>query len=913
MADATATKGLEPTRPRTQGTPWILGFDALVRDAALSDRKNVGGKAARLVWLRRNGFLVPETWVIPQRAFVAALRELSPACEPRSLLRAASGRAVYSRAAEARQEILSAKLPAHLEEELEALWAAHGASAPWGFAVRSSATCEDGALVSMAGLAESVLGVRGAPALVLAVRRVWASIASGRALGYLATHGVRDVGMAVVLQPIVRASAAGVMFTRKHGGPRERIINAGFGLGSPVVDGVTTPDMLRVREDGQVLESTIARKLRAAVVGEAGVMEITVEHPDAPALTSARIAELASVAKRLEQIEDVPWDIEFACEGEHVWIVQARHVTGRGFPEGGDATTVWSSCNVGEALPGVATPFTWSVAGDYSESGFRKAFGTLGCSVPKHARLVGNVHSRFYLNLTEFMRIAAQVPWLDPRTLVELGGGSGGEELASQVGEVSHKGFFARLPLTATRLLREQLRLDDHVSKFEHEAEHSFRLHNALDLAILPDDGIARKIRDVQALLERTGDVMLTCASSALGTHIILKGVLSRVEPDGAEKLAHDLTRGIRDLESARPAIGVMRIVDLARRDSEARAMLVQDGATVSSLPEGPAKRALVSFLDLYGDRAVREAELSTPRWKEDPRPVLAMIRVALRGEARDVEPQLARAKAEADAEMQRLVPRLRFAEQTLVRHLITRAQKAARRREQMRTQVTRVLGMLRDVALDADRRLLRLVPELARDWAELRAKGSPLSDPRELVPRESHGLSAIHTVFFLTVDEVVNALKASRTDLAPLVRARRAEYMRDQARPDPPATFIGAPPSVQLPPAGGDVMRGMGASSGVVEGTARVLLSASQMSELEPGEILVVHTTDVGWTPLFCIAAGVVTELGGPLSHAAVVARELGVPSVVNVDGVTRALKTGDRVRVDGDRGVVERLPAKT
>jgi pyruvate,water dikinase len=113
----------------------------------------------------------------------------------------------------------------------------------------------------------------------------------------------------------------------------------------------------------------------------------------------------------------------------------------------------------------------------------------------------------------------------------------------------------------------------------------------------------------------------------------------------------------------------------------------------------------------------------------------------------------------------------------------------------------------------------------------------------------------------------------------------------------------------VQLPPAGGDVLRGTPASSGVVEGRARVLHSASQMSELEAGEILVVHTTDVGWTPLFCIAAGVVTELGGPLSHAAVVARELGVPSVVNVDGVTRALKTGDRVRLDGDRGIVERI----
>lgn len=904
MAETAAATNGTRDAARRQHAPWLVTLDALADDEKLAERKNVGGKAARLAWLRRHGFLVPETWVLPQKAFAAALRELPPACEPRSLLRAASSRGVYARAAEARQELLKVKLPPRLEEELADLWERRGGDAPWGFAVRSSATAEDGALISMAGLAESVLGVRGPAALADAVRRVWASIASGRALGYLATHGMRDVGMAVVLQPIVRATAAGVMFTRKHGGPRERIVNAGFGLGAPVVDGITSPDMLRIGEDGRVIESIIARKPRAAVVGDDGVVEIAVDNPDEPVLDQAHIAELASLARKLETVEDVPWDVEFACEGDRVWLVQVRPVTGRGFPEGGDVSTVWSSVNVGEALPGVATPFTWSVAGDYSESGFRKAFGTLGCTVPKHARLVGNVHGRFYLNLTQFMQIAAQVPWLDPRTLVDLGGGSGGDELARQVGDVSHKRFFARLPLTATRLLKEQMRLDAHVAAFEQEAEAGFRLHNALDLAILPDEGVARKIRDVQVLLERTGDVMLTCASSALGTHVILKHVLSRVEPLGAERLAHDLTRGIRDLESARPAIGIMRIVTLARRDPEARAVLVADDANVSAIPEGPTKRALVSFLDLYGDRAVREAELSTPRWKEDPTTVLAMIRVALRGEARDVEQGLSRAKSEADAEMQRLVPRLNFAEQTLVRHLVARAQKAARRREQMRTWVTRVLGMLRDVALDADRRLLRLVPELGTDWSMLRAAAS-----QSTAFPHAPG-AATHTVFFLTVDEVVNALRSSRTDLAPLVRARRAEYLRDRARPDPPTTFIGSPPSVQLPPSGGDVLRGTGASSGVVEGLARVLLSASEMSELQPGEILVVHTTDVGWTPLFCIAAGVVTQLGGPLSHAAVVARELGVPSVVNVDGVTRAIKTGDRIRLDGERGIVERLP---
>jgi pyruvate,water dikinase len=502
------------------------------------------------------------------------------------------------------------------------------------------------------------------------------------------------------------------------------------------------------------------------------------------------------------------------------------------------------------------------------------------------------------------MHIAAQVPWLDPRTLVDLAGGSGGDELAHQVRDISRKTFYARLPVTTTRLLKEQLRLDEEVARFENQAERALRDHHSLDLTILPDEGVARKFRDVQALLERTGDVMLTCASSSLGSHIVLKAVLSRVAKtsgNNAERMAHDLTSGIRDLESARPAIGIMRVVGLARREPAAREVLEGDDATIHDLPDGPTKRALVSFLELYGDRAVREAEISTPRWREDSRPVFAMIRVALRSGENDAEPHLARAKASAEAEMSRLFQELNVVEQSAVRHLVARAQKAARLRERMRSWVTRVLGMIRDVALDADRRILRLVPDLAEDWEKLERSASTSGHPSSL--------ASIPTVFFLTVDEVVHALRASRTDLAPLVRGRRGELARDLARPDPPRTFMGTPPAVQLPPAGGAVLRGTAASSGIVEGPARVLLSATQLGELLPGEILVVHTTDVGWTPLFCVAAGVVTELGGPLSHAAIVARELAVPSVVNVDGVTRALRTGDRIRVNGDTGVVEKL----
>ena len=267
------------------------------------------------------------------------------------------------------------------------------------------------------------------------------------------------------------------------------------------------------------------------------------------------------------------------------------------------------------------------------------------------------------------------------------------------------------------------------------------------------------------------------------------------------------------------------------------------------------------------------------------------MLRVALRGEARDSHRALEQARTQADVEMQRVLDRMNVVEQTALRHLVARAQKAARLRERMRGWVTRVLGLIREVLLDGQRRLLRLMPEIQ-------------DDERALAP-------AVPSVFFLTVDELVSALRNARTDLAPLVRLRRAEHVRDLARPDPPITFVGAPSVVQPPPASHEVLRGLPASSGVVEAKVRVLRSSAEMGAFQPGEILVVRTTDVGWTPLFLMAAGVVTELGGALSHAAIVAREFGVPSVVNVAGVTRLLRTGESVRLDGDHGTIERVRA--
>jgi rifampicin phosphotransferase len=858
----------------------------------------IGGKAARLAWLGRNGLPVPRGWVLEAKYFDELALERVPASHtPRALLKLRSGNTLHERAAHARAVIMSQTLSPALARDLGALWELVEDHAPWGLAARSSATCEDDDMTSMAGLAATELGVRGPERLAEAVRNVWASALLPRALLYLSTRGVRDVSMAVVFQVVVPAEAAGVAFSAPPRGAlgelfhsNEMLVNAAFGLGVPVVDGATSPDVVKVdRATGAVIEYLVAEKRQALVIGANGVQSIDLvpKKARAPALEPWALARLAELARSFEALDPkTATDFEFVVEGGRIWIVQARPALGAAFPDGGDAETVWSRANVGEALPGAATPLTWSIARSFSERGFRKAFASLGCTVPRGARLVTNVHSRFYLNLTLFMRIAAQVPGLDPKTLIDLGGGSEVELLERQVVGVSRRAFYARLPLTAARLLTEQMRLVGEVDRFDDEASRVRQSLGAIDFTILPDAALAAALRDARKLLDRCGELMLSCASASLASHVALKTVLARAWPIGAERIAQALSAGVGDLESALPGIALSQVAAVARREDEARRALT-DGQvrTLADLPEGETRRAFLRFLEAHGDRAVREAELATPRWREDPSVPLAMLWAALKANGPGPEAQLHNARERAERELAEAERRLSMVEMSLVRVLVARSQRFSRLRERTRAWVTRVLGMLRAIALEIDRRLLRGDADL--------------------------GAGA---VFFCTYDELLTVLHAGRADVSELVRMRRAEFARDERRPDPPVSFVGSPPAVVFPPAPGVTLRGLPASGGVVEGRARVLSAAGLDSgRLAPGEVLVARTTDVGLSPLFLIAAAVVTELGGPLSHAALVAREYGVPAVVNVPSVTTAIKTGDLLRVDGDRGVVERLSTPT
>jgi phosphohistidine swiveling domain-containing protein len=860
------------------------------------ESRSFGGKASGILRLQKAGVAVPESWICPAEVYVDAARNLPADLTIDTLLRT-DGRRSADRVGRAYDAWRSMALPTGFDAELEQLWRTASDNGKHALAVRSSATVEDSDTLSMAGVAASRLDVASPSDLLDAIREVWASLSTPRAVHYLAHRGVRDAAMAVLIQRTVAARASGVLFTRHPLGGADRLINATFGLGSQLVEGQAAADSWRMDDRGRVVEERIADKPAPLVVDGCSVHSASNASGRKASLDAGDRSALADLALRLERMgASHAWDVEFAFDEASLIVLQARPVTARAFPRGGDASTVWSSANLAEALPGVATPLTWSVAGAFADKGFRAAFEGLGCPMRKDVPIVGNVHGRFYLNLSNFMEIAGQIPWIDPRILIELGGGSGGDELAAQRPEKPSFAQLARSPFIAARLVETQLDLDAAVGRYVLEAQQFSTNFSALELAILPDPSLAKAFRELQTLLERTGTAMLTCAASSLGSYLALRLLLERSFPVDGDALAQTLTTGIHDLASVQPAVAFLKVAELLAASPAVKSALLRGDITAPEHLQDPSLRAAVeSFLHRFGDRAIREAELAEPRWREDPSSLFAMLRVTLRHDVSEDVARLANrkldVKARADESEARVRKELGTIALVALRVLVGRTKKAAAHRETMRSWVTHVLGRIREAALVADTRLRRRHPELEVDLGRV------------------HGEDAVSPVFLLTIDELVEALDRGRDDVVALVRARRAEWIRDRRRPAPPATFVGAPPPPAVLPREGAVLHGIPVSAGVVEGIARIVRSASSIDRLSPGDVLVTPTTDTAWTPLFLDAAAVVTELGGSLSHAAIVARELGVPAVVNVEGATLRLRDGERIRVDGSRGIVERL----
>jgi len=869
-----------------------------------------GGKAKNLAILARAGFPVPAAYALSASAaddFFA--RALDAADRPAALLTAPSSQITAERLARLRAQVKETAVPDAVRSGLLGALRTLLAEGAVAVAVRSSSTREDQEATSAAGLHQTVLGVRTEAELFDAVRACWASLLTLGAITYLRAHaqGSPDAGVGIVVQAMVPSEVAGAMFTVNplSGDPGEMVINAAWGLGSAVMDGRVSPDTYRVDKASRWVRDRVIgdKAIAARWSAERGSWddEVSIEDRERPCLDGDTLEALVNLGLRVEAYFDDARDVEWAAVGSTLYLLQARPVTAlavhprRARPGRKKAREraeiVWSNVNVGEALPGVATPLTWSILSEFSDRGFRRAFGALGCSVPRDAELVGSFRGRIYLNMSEFMEIASQVPGMRPKTLLSLAGGGEMERLEMNIEERGSTRFLMRLPLTVARYVRENLGLTERVARFEKSFTEERGRLTSIDFRILSNTGMDRVLSRVERLLDESGQVMLNAYGNMLATVVLLRAVLSVVARKGdAERLERDLLTGLADVESAAPGLSLWHIAETARAEDAAKdALLSCDPriATLETLPPGPTRRAIERFLTAYGYRGAREAEVGEPRWSEDPSLPFATLRAHLQRVDRasspvDVERRQRQVRDAAQKELERRLP---GPSKIAARHLLSLVQRFTRLRERLRSRVVKVLGLYRSVALDACRRLSVMEPSAGEDGA-----------------------------FYLSVDEMHGFFRGEIGSIALLIRRRRLQLERDRALPDPPGTFVSFPPPVPVPSPSQDAMTGLAAMSGRVRAKARVLLDPADACALLPGEILVAPYADVGWSPLFLVAAAVVTDLGGPLSHAAVVAREYGVPTVVNVRVGTQLVKTGDLLEVDGAAGsvrIIERAAA--
>jgi rifampicin phosphotransferase len=828
----------------------------------------IGGKGQSLARLASLGLPVPNGFHITTAAyddFIADHRLEAPIRQQLATLSDPADEATSQVASAIEGLITSHKIPSAIAADIERAYQHLGSPR---VAVRSSATTEDLPEASFAGQQESFLNISGIDQLLEAVRRCWASLWTARAISYRMQHQIQPdkISLAIVVQELIDAEAAGIVFTADPvtGDDTTIEINAAWGLGEAVVGGRVTPDTTSVdRDSRRIMRTVINTKTIMTQSSDAGTTEVPVaqELQSAPAVTDQQALRLADLALMVEEIVKDPVDIEWCRKGDQLFLLQARPITTAIHPDpwndsrSGDF--LWSNTNVGEAIPDVMTPATWSMVQVFLTDAMATA------SIPPYVGY-GRIGGRIYLNLSVLMTLSAAVgvgekPY---RSLSEEVFGRLPADLEIPPVKARKRDILRAVLPMALHVLGEARRdvkvldayLTEHPALCDRRRAEIAAVSSPVELADLWTDVLSPEFHRVSW--------MLSAATRSSGASFITtRKRLQRLVGDAA---ANALTAGLGAQAGQLASLGLL------------------DG--LEQLDAGEIDRD--TFNRRYGHRGPHEFEISTPRPGEDPHWIDEQL--ALRAASTTSYLDLLRAQEqrrnEAWAELEQRHP----VQARILHHQLRVWAKISRDRERARTEVIRYFWVLRAYAQRAD---------------------------------ELTGLD--DDIFFLDKAEIVRVLQGETIGPA-LINHRRAAYQAYSALPKYPALIRGtfnpyawaADPNrrsdifVEGSLSEADVaVRGFPGSAGVVEGLVRVLDDAADGAALQAGEVLVTTVTNVGWTPLFPRAAAVITDVGAPLSHAAIVARELGIPAVVGCGNATMRLRTGDRVRVDGTAGTVEVL----
>ncbi|MFI7093787.1 rifamycin-inactivating phosphotransferase [Streptomyces lydicus] len=849
----------------------------------------VGGKGAHLGGLSRiEGIRVPAGFCVTTDAF-RRIRAEAPSIDDRldqlSRVDPDDREAIRTLSAQIRRAIEEVAIPGDVAAAITRALAQLGEQA--AYAVRSSATAEDLPTASFAGQQDTYLNVVGPTAILQHVSRCWASLFTERAVTYRQRNGIdhRAVHMAVVVQQMVFPHAAGILFTADPvtGNRKVATVDAGFGLGEALVSGLVNPDVFTVRH-GEVVAKTIAAKQRAVhALPAGGTQEVAIDaqRQEQPALTDGQAVQLVQLGRRIEAHFGRPQDIEWCLVDEGFQIVQSRPITTLfPIPETDDQENhVYVSVGHQQMMTDPMKPLGLSM-------------WQLTAMVPMH-----EAGGRLFVDVTR--RLASPA---SRAALLDLVGR--GDPLVRDALEtvLDHDDFVPSLPDAAPG------------GPPAGGAPAPIETDPALvtELIERSQTSIAALERDIRT---KSGPELFDFLLEAFEEHkrvlsdpLSIRAIMAGMEATwwlndklgewlGEKNAADTLTLSAPDNVTSEMGLALLDVADVIRPHAEVVAFLqgveyAEDAAFLDELAKlaggTEARDAIETYLDRYGMRCVGEIDITRPRWRERPTTLVPVILDNVRNfEPGAAERRFEQGRQKAQKKEQDVLSRLRAlpdgdrkADET--KRMIDRVRTFIGYREYPKYGIVSRYFVYKQALMEEAERLVQagVLPEK--------------EDVFYLTFQELHDVVRSNQVDDQTVQQRKDAFRSYEALTPPRVLTSDGEAVTGAYRRDdvPAGALIGLP-----------------VSAGTIEGRARVILDMAD-ADLEAGDILVTTFTDPSWSPLFVGIAGLVTEVGGLMTHGAVIAREYGLPAVVGVERATRLIRDGQRIRVHGTGGYIEILP---
>jgi len=846
----------------------------------------VGGKGAHLGELSRiEGLRVPAGFCVTTDAFQRIMAE-TPSIDDRldrlSRLKPDDREAIRALSAEIRRTLEGIAIPDDLAAAITRPLARLGEQA--ACAVRSSATAEDLPTASFAGQQDTYLNVVGPSAILQHVSRCWASLFTERAVTYRLRNGFdhRKVHMAVVVQQMVFPQAAGILFTADPVTSNRKIaaVETSFGLGEALVSGLVNADVYKVR-DGEVVAKAVGAKQRAIYASPAGGTQeqaIEPERQEQPALTDAQVVRLAQLGRRIEAHFGRPQDIEWCLVDDEFQIVQSRPITTLfPIPAAGDRENhVYVSVGHGQMMTEAMRPLGVSVWQLTAMAPMHEAGGRLFVDVTQR---LASPTTR--VGLLEVMGRGDPLIGDALQTILERGDflpslpdeGPGGPPVGGAPAQIDTDPAIVAELIERNRVSIAALKRDIQTTS-----------GSALFDFILAD------IQELKRILfdPRSHQVFMTAMEATWWLNEHLQAWL------GEKNAADTLTQSVPHNVTSEMGLALLAVADAIRPYPDVVAFLqhVEDEGFLDELPTltggREAQEAIRAYLEKYGMRCVGEIDITRPRWSERPTMLVPMIL----GNIKNFEPgagerRFEQGRQEAWKKEQELLERLRA---------LPDGERKAAEAKRMIDRVRTFIGY-------------REYPKYGMVSRYFVYKQALLEEAERLV--QAHVLREKEDTFYLTFQELHDVVRTNQVD-DQLIRQRKDAFRSYQALTPPRVltsdgeVVAGSYRRDDLP---AGALVGLPVSAGIVEGRARVVLDMAE-ADLEAGDILVTAYTDPSWTPLFVAIGGLVTEVGGLMTHGAVIAREYGLPAVVGVEHATRLIRDGQRIRVHGTDGYVEILP---